>query len=88
MRVCTDDWFADVPSSCDWIRETSTRLSVVASSGEGGEGDGKRLEMTGSVLVRDEKRVVLSCGGLIVSVVPSMVAPDVMCHGTAVFTPS
>lgn len=86
MRVCGSDWFADVPSSCDWVGGPSTRVSVVMSS-DGMLGS-ERLEMSGRVIVRDGKRVVVSCGGLIVSVVPELVAPDVMCEATVVFTPS
>ena len=87
MRVCKDNWFADVPSSCDWICEPSTRVSVVACPGDV-KGKQKGLEMSGRVLLRDEGRVVISCGGLIVSVVPSLVAPDVTCDATVVFTRS
>ena len=88
MRVCKDDWFADVPSSCDWIGKPSTCVSVVARPD--GKKTGKRecLELSGQVLVRDERRVVISCGGLIVSVIPSLVAPDVKGHATVVFTRS
>ena len=87
MRVCKDDWFADVPSSCEWIRGSSARVSVVARPDDDA---GKRecLELSGQVLVRDEKRVVISCGGLNVSVIPSLVAPDVTCRATVVFTRS
>lgn len=87
MRVCSEDWFADVPPSCDWIRESSTRVSVVPCPYAAG-GTGQRLELSGQVLLRDEGRVVISCGGLIVSVVPRLVAPDVTCHATVVFTRS
>lgn len=87
MRVCKDNWFADVPSSCDWIRESSTRVSVVTCTDDY-KGKREGLEMSGRVLLRDEGRVVISCGGLIVSVVPSLVAPDVTCRATVVFTRS
>lgn len=87
MRVCKDDWFADVPSSCDWVHESSTRVSVVTCIDDN-NGKGQRLEMSGQVLLRDERRVVISCGGLIVSVVPSLVAPDVGCNATVLFTRS
>lgn len=87
MRVCTDNWFADVPPSCGWVRDASTRVSVVARP-DGGERVGERLELSGQVLLRNEKRVVISCGGLIASVVPSLVASDVTCDATVIFTRS
>lgn len=87
MRVCTDDWFADVPPSCGWVRDASTRVSVVVRP-DGGERVGERLELAGQVLLRNEKRVVISCGGLIASVVPSLVASDVTCDATVIFTRS
>ena len=85
MRVCTDDWFADVPSSCDWVGEPSTRVSVVTRP-DGREVRGQRLELSGQVLVRNEERVVISCGGLIASVVPTLVASDVTRDATVIFT--
>ena len=88
MRVCRDDWFADVPSSCDWIHESSTRVSVVVKSPDNNGGKRERLEMSGQVIVRTETRVVISCGGLIVSVLPKLVASDVTSEATVVFTRS
>lgn len=49
---------------------------------------GERLEMLGRVIVRDEKRVVISCGGLIVSVTPAFVLPGVTQSAAVVFTRS
>lgn len=86
--MCKDDWFADVPSSCDWIHGSSTRVSVVTSPDDGKTGKGECLEMSGQVIVRAETRVVISCGGLIVSVIPTLVAPDVTSQATVVFTRS
>lgn len=88
MRVCKDDWFADVPSWCDWIGGSSTCVSVVASTDEKKGERGECLELSGTVLIRDEKRVVISCGGLVVSVIPSLVSPDATAHVTVVFTRS
>lgn len=85
--MCKDDWFADVPSSCDWINGSSTRVSVVTSPGCK-KGTRDCLEMSGQVIVRADTRVVISCGGLIVSVIPTLVAPDVTCQATVVFTRS
>ena len=86
--MCTDDWFADVPSSCDWIHGSSTRVSVVTGSPDGKGAKRERLEMSGQVIVRAEARVVISCGGLIVSVIPTLVSPDVTSQATVVFTRS
>ena len=85
MRVCTDDWFADVPSTCGWVRDASTRVSVVRRP-DGKETVEERLELSGQVLVRNEERVVISCGGLIASVVPTLVASDVTRDATVIFT--
>ena len=85
-RVCREDWFAEVPSGCEWVGDATTRLEVVAETvGEDGEGV-ETLEMSGCVVARAGARVVLSCGGLIVSVPAGIVGADVVDDACVVFT--
>lgn len=79
-------WFADVPVGCEWIGDTSTSVAVVAA-GVTSPKDvvGDRLEMTGRVMVRGSERLVISCGGLIVSVSSHLVDSGIDTAVTVVF---
>lgn len=87
IRVCRENWFADVPATCDWVGDSSTHIAVVVSRGDVAA-SGERLEMSGRVIVRHDSRVVISCGGLILSITPEYVSPMVKHDVTVVFTRS
>ena len=87
IRVCRDEWFADVPTGCEWVGDTSTRVAVVeASSLSAGEFTGERLEMTGQIVAKNRGRVVISCGGLVVSVPTAYVDQDAVRDAAVIFT--
>ena len=89
IRVCHKDWFADVPGECEWVRDPSTTVSVVGATSSLPQSKSvESIEMTGRVLVRGGERVVISCGGLIVSVPTSLVNANVTQDATVVFTRS
>lgn len=84
-RVVGPECFADVPSGCEWVGDASTNVSVTRVPPSLPDGT-ERLQMSGCVIVRGGDRVVLSCGGLIVSVPKSRVESDVNRDATVIFT--
>jgi hypothetical protein len=76
-----------VPTGCEWVGDASTRVAVIqASSLSPDECTGERLVMMGQIVAKNRGRVVISCGGLVVSVPTAYVDQHTVQDAAVIFT--